>query len=59
MSIPFLAGAVSKLFLQFGVSEVRVDGLPAFVERLKGDRGILTSECARRAFVQGSAYAVS
>jgi hypothetical protein len=44
MSIPFIAGAVSKLFLQFGCSEVRVEGLPAFVERLQGERGVLTSE---------------
>ncbi|KAI5478435.1 Tafazzin [Pseudohyphozyma bogoriensis] len=42
-TIPFLAGAVSKLFLRCGgTRELRVEGLPAFLEHVKSDRGILT-----------------
>ena len=44
MSIPLFVGAVSKLFLQAGCNEVRVDGLQPFVDRVKSGRGILTSE---------------
>lgn len=43
-AIPFAAGAVSKAFLRFACSDVRVEGLPAFLERLRGHRGILTSK---------------
>jgi monolysocardiolipin acyltransferase len=43
MAIPLAAGAVSKLFLKSACAEVRVEGLPAFLDRLRGDRGVLTS----------------
>lgn len=45
-SVPFAVGAFSKLFLKAGCRSVRVDGLPQFLERLKGDRGVLTGEFA-------------
>ncbi|KAL8283585.1 hypothetical protein RQP46_005380 [Phenoliferia psychrophenolica] len=41
-AIPFAAGAISKAFLRFACSEVRVEGLPAFLEHLRGERGLLT-----------------
>ncbi|GAA5997395.1 lysophosphatidylcholine acyltransferase [Rhodotorula paludigena] len=41
-SVPFAVGAFSKLFLKAGCRNVRVDGLPAFLQRLKSDRGVLT-----------------
>ncbi|BGP04697.1 Lyso-phosphatidylcholine acyltransferase [Rhodotorula toruloides] len=41
-SVPLVVGAFSKLFLRAGCREVRVDGLPTFLERLKGERGVLT-----------------
>ncbi|GAA6006551.1 hypothetical protein JCM10207_004969 [Rhodosporidiobolus poonsookiae] len=42
-SVPFAVGAFSKLFLRYGCREVRVDGLPAFLERLNEQgRGVLT-----------------
>ncbi|KAM0755492.1 acyltransferase-domain-containing protein [Meredithblackwellia eburnea MCA 4105] len=41
-AIPFAAGAVSKAFLKLACAEVRVEGLPAFLERLRGERGVLT-----------------
>ncbi|KAM0793289.1 hypothetical protein ACM66B_000749 [Microbotryomycetes sp. NB124-2] len=42
MAIPFIVGAGSKLFLQAGCNEVRVDGLAPFVERIKSPRGVVT-----------------
>ncbi|GAA5903269.1 hypothetical protein JCM8208_002260 [Rhodotorula glutinis] len=41
-SVPFAVGAFSKLFLKAGCRSVRVDGLPQFLERLEGERGVLT-----------------
>lgn len=41
-AIPFAAGAISRAFLNYACSEVRVEGVPAFLERLRSDRGILT-----------------
>lgn len=41
-AIPFVVGGFSRLFLRYACAEVRVEGLPAFLARLKGDRGILT-----------------
>ncbi|BGP36514.1 Lyso-phosphatidylcholine acyltransferase [Rhodotorula kratochvilovae] len=41
-SVPFAVGAFSKLFLKAGCRSVRVEGLPAFLNRLQGERGVLT-----------------
>ncbi|GAA5922283.1 lysophosphatidylcholine acyltransferase [Sporobolomyces koalae] len=41
-SIPLVVGGFSKAFLKAGCREVRVDGLPAFLDRLNKDRGVLT-----------------
>ncbi|BGP12572.1 hypothetical protein JCM10213_004841 [Rhodosporidiobolus nylandii] len=41
-SVPLLVGGFSKCFLKAGTRSVRVDGLPAFLERLRGERGVLT-----------------
>ncbi|GAA5945008.1 hypothetical protein JCM3775_004257 [Rhodotorula graminis] len=41
-SVPFAVGAFSKLFLKAGTRSVRVDGLTQFLERLQGERGVLT-----------------
>lgn len=46
-SVPFAVGAFSKLFLRYGCRNVRVEGLPAFLQHLESDRGVLT--CASRA----------
>lgn len=45
--MPLVVGAFSKLFLRAGCREVRVDGLPTFLERLKGERGVLTGAFRR------------
>lgn len=54
-AIPFAAGAISRAFLRYACKEVRVEGLPAFLEHLRGDRGLLTSEFARP--IEGLQYA--
>ncbi|GAA6031939.1 hypothetical protein JCM8097_003352 [Rhodosporidiobolus ruineniae] len=41
-SVPFAVGGFSKLFLKAGTRSVRVEGLPAFLEHLQSDRGVLT-----------------
>ncbi|GAA5834901.1 hypothetical protein JCM11251_002057 [Rhodosporidiobolus azoricus] len=41
-SIPALVGGFSKLFLKYGTNSIRVDGLPAFLSALNGERGVLT-----------------
>ncbi|GAA5918329.1 hypothetical protein JCM1841_002172 [Sporobolomyces salmonicolor] len=43
-SVPFAVGAFSKFFLKACCRDVRIDGLPAFLERLNSssERGILT-----------------
>jgi hypothetical protein len=43
-TIPWLAGAASKLFLQFACHQVRVDGLQPFIDRVEEGRGVLTGE---------------
>lgn len=42
--IPFAAGLTAKLYLKYACSEVIVEGLPAFLEVLRGERGILTGQ---------------
>ncbi|SGY32052.1 BQ5605_C002g01312 [Microbotryum silenes-dioicae] len=42
MLIPTAAGAVSKVFLKQWCNEVRVTGLPTFLDKLNSDRGVLT-----------------
>ncbi|GAA5873216.1 hypothetical protein JCM3774_000085 [Rhodotorula dairenensis] len=41
-SVPLAVGAFSKLFLRYGCRNVRVEGLPAFLQHLESDRGVLT-----------------
>lgn len=43
-SVPFAVGAFSKLFLRYGCRDVRVEGLPTFLQALQSDRGVLTRE---------------
>lgn len=42
-SVPLVVGGFSKLFLKAGCREVRVAGLPEFLDKLNKDRGVLTS----------------
>lgn len=42
--IPLAAGALSKTFLNVACKSFQVEGLPAFLERLQSERGIITGE---------------
>ncbi|GAA5876139.1 hypothetical protein JCM16303_007035 [Sporobolomyces ruberrimus] len=41
-SVPLVVGGFSKFFLKACCREVRVDGLPAFLDKLNKDQGVLT-----------------
>ncbi|GAA5969231.1 hypothetical protein JCM11641_007518 [Rhodosporidiobolus odoratus] len=41
-SVPLVVGGFSKLFLKAGTRSVRVEGLPAFLDALQSERGVLT-----------------
>ncbi|SCV68690.1 BQ2448_811 [Microbotryum intermedium] len=48
MLIPTAAGAASKIFLKQWCNEVRVAGLPAFLDKFNSDRGVLTARATRQ-----------
>jgi len=58
-SVPFAVGAFSKLFLKAGTRSVRVDGLPQFLERLQGERGVLTGAPALSPLLLGKGAALT
>ncbi|GAA5998223.1 hypothetical protein JCM5350_007941 [Sporobolomyces pararoseus] len=41
-SVPLVVGGFSKFFLKACCKEVRIDGLPQFLEKLNKDQGVLT-----------------